>query len=80
MNETVLFIGLVEIRVGNAAGYATLIFDREEYNVNLQENAAIDTEVLRVNARHPNTPTAAISYTFASGNEADIFSIDRVSG
>ena len=75
-----LIPGLVEIRVGNAAGYATLTFDRDEYSTDLQENAAVNTPVLRVRARHPNTPTAAISYTFASGNEADIFNIDRISG
>lgn len=67
--------GLVEIRVGNAAGFSALTFLSDTYEVTMKENSPSGTPVVTVQATNPRGPSSTITYNFASGNEASIFKI-----
>ncbi len=67
---------MVEIKVGNAPGVGTLRFANLTYNVQIDENSGQGTYVTTVQARFVSGGPGTISYSFASGNEDETFSID----
>lgn len=57
------------------------MFSRTEYAVSLSEGAAAGTEVIRLTATDPDsTPNAEVQYSISSGDEGNLFSVDRWSG
>ncbi len=75
-NIKIFILGLVEIKVGNAPGVGTLRFANLTYNVQIDENSGQGTYVTTVQARFVSGGPGTISYSFASGNEDETFSID----
>ncbi|KAG7471220.1 hypothetical protein MATL_G00122070 [Megalops atlanticus] len=56
-------------------------FGRAEYSVALSEGVAAGTEVLRLTATDPDSaPNAEVQYAISSGDETELFSVDRWTG
>ncbi|XP_066555914.1 protocadherin-16 [Amia ocellicauda] len=56
-------------------------FGRAEYSVVLSEGAAAGTEILRLSATDPDsTPNAEIQYAISSGDEMELFTVDKWTG
>ena len=66
--------------VGDDARTGVLNFENGTYNINLSENARLDQFVIQVRASFKNGGTGAITYSFASGDENNIFRIDSRTG
>lgn len=72
--------GLVEIHVGSALG-GILRFTNLTYNVHITEGARFGEHLTRVQARFiSNQGSGLIAYSFASGNEDNIFMIHQDTG
>ena len=72
---------MVEIKVGNAAGMSSLRFLNHTYNVYVSENSPRGTLVTTTTAAFKDSRNSGrISYSFASGNEEDTFSINSNTG
>lgn len=73
--------GLVEVRIGQPEdSIPVLRFQNETYQVVVQENSAVGTEVVRVTAVRSDGRRHHISYSIGSGNEYSTFVIDEDSG
>ncbi|XP_077579230.1 protocadherin-16-like [Stigmatopora nigra] len=56
-------------------------FGREEYGVVLSESAAAGTQVLHLSAVDPDSPpNGEVRYSISSGDETDLFRVDRQTG
>ena len=55
------------------------VFDQEEYNVTISENAPISLTILRVHAT-PSDPSIGVVYSIQSGNDQNAFHIDPLTG
>ncbi|KAL6115852.1 dchs1 [Pungitius sinensis] len=56
-------------------------FARAEYSAMLSEGAAVDTELLHLSATDPDSaPNAEVQYSISSGDETDMFQVDRWTG
>ena len=67
--------GVVEVmitRTGNGDGDQPLRFRNQNYSTSLEEHSPVNTRVITVELENP---PAGVSYSFASGNEAEGFSI-----
>ncbi|XP_068225068.1 protein dachsous-like, partial [Palaemon carinicauda] len=72
--------GLIEIMVGDATSATTLRFKNLTYAVKLNENAPSGYNVLQVAAFRSDGRRYTIEYSFGSGNEENIFDIDKNNG
>ena len=68
--------GWVEIKVGNAPGVGSLRFTNNAYNVYIEENSGHGTYVSTVQARFVTGGPGTITYSFASGNDENTFTIE----
>ena len=66
----------MEIKVGNAPGVGSLRFTNSTYNVYINENSGHGTYVSTVQARFVTGGPGTITYSFASGNDENTFSIE----
>lgn len=72
--------GLVEIRVGSALG-GILRFTNLTYNVHIMEGAQYGEQLMRVQAKFISSQgSGVIAYSFATGNEENIFQIHPDTG
>lgn len=56
-------------------------FGRAEYSAVLSEGAAVGTELLHLSATDPDSaPNAEVQYSISSGDETDLFQVDRWTG
>lgn len=73
--------GLVEIIVGDILeGSPELRFQNSTYSATISENTESSTEVLQVSAVRSDGRRQRIFYSFGTGNEENIFSIDTETG
>ncbi|KAF5281948.1 hypothetical protein FQA39_LY00472 [Lamprigera yunnana] len=73
--------GLIEISVGDVSeNYPKLRFQNNTYLVNVPENAEEFRDVIKVLAVRSDGRRQKIIYSFGTGNEANIFSINSDSG
>lgn len=75
-----ILVGWVEIKVGNAGGVGTLRFVNDTYNAYIDENPNTGANIITVQARFVSGGSGTISYSFASGNDDDTFSIQSSTG
>jgi protocadherin-16/23 len=76
-------IGLIELRIGDVPqNLAVLRFPKEHYNITLTENTDEGHIVMQLNAVRSDgrRQNHKIIYSFGSGNEEGIFTIDSTSG
>ncbi|KAM8903146.1 protocadherin-16-like [Spinachia spinachia] len=56
-------------------------FSRAEYSAMLNEGAEVGTELLHLSATDPDSaPNAEVQYSISSGDETDVFHVDRWTG
>ena len=55
------------------------VFDQEEYNITISENAPISLTILRVHAT-PSDPSIGVVYSIQSGNDQNAFHVDPLTG
>ncbi|XP_051534406.1 protocadherin-16 [Myxocyprinus asiaticus] len=56
-------------------------FSKVEYNIVVNEGAETGTEILQLSALDPDlTPNRDVQYSISSGDEAELFSVDRWTG
>ncbi|XP_074651637.1 protein dachsous-like [Tubulanus polymorphus] len=73
--------GVVEIQVGNQNVGPSVQFDSPSYTAQIKENSRVGSLVKMVQASYVGGNTAnPITYSLASGNEANTFAIDSTQG
>ena len=73
--------GLIEVRIGDSDDSTPVLrFQNETYQVIVQENSAVGTEVVRVTAVRSDGRRHHISYSIGSGNDYLTFAIDEDTG
>ncbi|XP_014468281.1 PREDICTED: protein dachsous [Dinoponera quadriceps] len=73
--------GLIELQIGDLSDLApALKFQNETYNVVVQENAAVGTEIVQITAVRTDGRRQRVSYSIASGNDFGTFAINEGSG
>uniref|UniRef100_A0A8D8W2C8 Protocadherin-16 n=1 Tax=Cacopsylla melanoneura TaxID=428564 RepID=A0A8D8W2C8_9HEMI len=73
--------GLVEIRVGEMGDNAPVVkFQNASYTVTVPENMPNGNQVLQVSAFKSDGRRQRITYSFGSGNEANMFDLGRETG
>lgn len=73
--------GLIELQVGDLADLTpSLKFQNDTYNVVVQENSAVGTEIVKITAVRTDGRRQRITYSIASGNNYDTFAIDEDTG
>ena len=55
------------------------VFDLQEYNISIDEDVAIHTSILQVNAV-PSNPDIEVVYSIVGGNEGGVFTVDPLFG
>jgi hypothetical protein len=71
---------VVTITVGAVDGNDPLIFQQNQYHVNVVERATPDSFVIQLNATDPDGPSDNLRYRVVGGTAVDWFTIDEVSG
>lgn len=73
--------GLIELQIGDLADLAlALKFQNDTYNVVVQENAPVGTEIVQITAVRTDGRRQHVFYSIASGNDFDTFAIDEDTG
>lgn len=73
--------GLIELQVGDLADLTpSLKFQNDTYNVVVQENSAVGTEIVKITAVRTDGRRQRVTYSIASGNNYDTFAIDEDTG
>ena len=65
---------MIVTRTGSGDGDQTLRFRNQNYSTTLGEHAPVNTQVITVELENP---PAGVTYSIASGNEAQGFRIDN---
>ncbi|XP_078684144.1 protein dachsous-like [Branchiostoma floridae x Branchiostoma belcheri] len=71
--------GLVVITMSDSS-MTTLRFENGTYSAYISENAAANTDIISVSAAREDGQAAAVTYSFASGNDDESFEINSQSG
>ncbi|XP_023290467.1 protein dachsous [Orussus abietinus] len=72
--------GMIEVRIGDVSELTTLKFQNDTYEVVVQENSPVGTEVIQVTAVRSDGRRHHVSYSIASGDDSETFAIDEDSG
>ncbi|EFN78559.1 Protein dachsous [Harpegnathos saltator] len=74
--------GLIELHIGDRLSdlAPTLKFQNDTYNVIVQENAAVGTEIVQIIAVRTDGRRQQVSYSIASGNNFGTFAINEDTG